>query len=232
MLIDPSNRNPPVQGNRFLPVTAVARTRPVQARVPQEEQPEGTAASGDSLEIAPSTMAHLSHGAGSEAAADCPLCQAESRASESGFGSLGATEAEEQAEPIGAEQELEPEERELLVEMQSRDREVRSHEEAHKAAAGNLAAGGPSYETETGPDGNEYAVGGEVQIQLRSGSTPEETIRLAQQARRAALAPAQPSSQDQAVAAEASQREAQARAEAYKETSEEEPGSTLNSLFA
>lgn len=232
MLIDPSHRNPPVQGNRYLPVTAVSRTKPVEARVPQEEELEGAAVQGDSVEIAPATLAHLSHAAGSEAAASCPLCQAESQASESSSGLLEGSGAEEGAESVGAEQELEPEEKELLAEMQSRDREVRSHEEAHKAAAGNLAAGGPSYETETGPDGNEYAVGGEVQIQLRSGSTPEETIRLAQQARRAALAPAQPSAQDQAVAAEASQREAQARAEAYKQTSEQEPGSTFSSLFA
>ena len=54
---------------------------------------------------------------------------------------------------------------------------------------------------------------GEVQIALREGGSPEETIALAQRARRAALAPAKPSAQDRSVAAQAAQMEARARAE-------------------
>lgn len=110
--------------------------------------------------------------------------------------------------------ELSREEQDQLRQMRARDREVRAHEQAHKAAAGSLASGAPTYETETGPDGRAYAVGGEVGIRLSEGDSPQETARLARQARRAALAPAQPSSQDRAVAAQAAQMEARARAEA------------------
>ena len=64
-----------------------------------------------------------------------------------------------------------------------------------------------------GPDGGSYAIGGEVKIDTSAGSNPEETIRKAQTIRAAALAPAEPSGQDHAVAAQATQMEAQARAE-------------------
>ena len=99
-------------------------------------------------------------------------------------------------------------------ELEARDREVRQHEAAHAAAAGNLAIGGPTYQYQTGPDGQRYAVGGEVKIQLREGTTPEETIRNMERAKRAALAPQSPSPQDYAVAAEASRLAAEARREA------------------
>jgi len=97
--------------------------------------------------------------------------------------------------------------------MKRRDQQVRTHEEAHKAAAGPLYRGGPTYKFETGPDGHEYAVGGSVKIDTGPGRTPEETIQKAQQIRRAALAPADPSSTDRAVAAKASRMESEARAQ-------------------
>ena len=121
----------------------------------------------------------------------------------SGSGIRGAD-----GEPLTREEETQ------VQELKARDREVRAHEEAHKATAGDLAIGGPTYEYEQAPDGQEYAVGGEVQIALRPGRTPEETASNAQRARRAALAPAQPSAQDHKVAAQAAQMEAEARQEA------------------
>ncbi|MEL6431809.1 MAG: putative metalloprotease CJM1_0395 family protein [Planctomycetota bacterium] len=114
-------------------------------------------------------------------------------------------------EPLTREEETE------VRELQARDKEVRAHEEAHKAAAGDLALGGPTYEFEQGPDGRDYAVGGEVQIALKEGETPEETADNARRARRAALAPAEPSSQDLKVAAEAAQMEAEANRAAAEE---------------
>lgn len=110
--------------------------------------------------------------------------------------------------------------------LQARDQEVRTHEQAHVAAAGSLYRGGPTYSYRTGPDGNRYAVGGSVQIDTSEGSTPEETISKAQQIRRAALAPAEPSSTDQSVAAKASRMEATARAElaAERDESSDETG--------
>ena len=67
--------------------------------------------------------------------------------------------------------------------------------------------------TEKGPDGKDYAVGGEVQISTSEESEPEQTITKMQQVRRAALAPAEPSSQDYSVARKAQQKEMEARAE-------------------
>jgi len=107
-------------------------------------------------------------------------------------------------------EKLDPKQQAEVKELQARDQEVRAHEAAHQAAAGGLG-GGASFEYKTGPDGKSYAVGGEVPIDLSPGRTPEETIRRAGQVRAAALAPADPSPQDMAVAAAAGQMEAAAR---------------------
>jgi hypothetical protein len=112
----------------------------------------------------------------------------------------------QRTDQLTAEQEAE------VTDLRHRDAEVRAHEAAHAAAAGALG-GGASFEYQTGPDGRNYAVGGEVPVEMAVGHTPEETIRNAAQLRAAALAPAQPSAQDRAVAAEASAMEAAARAE-------------------
>ena len=125
---------------------------------------------------------------------------------------------------------LTPEEREVVRELSARDREVRAHEQAHKAAAGDLATGGPTYSYQRGPDGVNYAVGGEVGISLSEGRTPEETVRRAQRIQRAAMAPAEPSGQDRAVAAQAAQMAAQARAEVQAQNQAElEDSSTTSS---
>lgn len=100
-----------------------------------------------------------------------------------------------------------------LTRLKDRDAEVRTHEQAHVAAAGGLAAGGPSYEYKTGPDGEKYAVGGHVSIDTSHGATPQETIAKAQRMKQAALAPANPSGQDRAVAAKAMRMESEARRE-------------------
>lgn len=96
------------------------------------------------------------------------------------------------------------------------DRKVRTHESAHLAAAGGLSQGGASFGFKTGPDGKSYAVSGEVQISTAKGRTPEETLARAAQIRRAALAPADPSSQDHRVAAEAAQMASEAQAALMK----------------
>ena len=108
-----------------------------------------------------------------------------------------------------------------IRELQTRDREVRAHEQAH-AAVGGQYAGSPSYEFETGPDGQRYAVAGEVSIDISEAGTPEETVRKLQQVRAAALAPAEPSAQDLRVAAEAARGVIEAQAEIVREANEEE----------
>ncbi len=106
---------------------------------------------------------------------------------------------------------------EKIQELKDRDQEVRTHEQAH-AAVGGQYAGAPSYEFETGPDGNRYAVGGEVSIDVSEEKDPEDTISKMQVVRAAALAPAEPSTQDYKVAAEASQKEQAARAAVAKDS--------------
>ena len=81
------------------------------------------------------------------------------------------------------------------------------------AAAAALAISGATYTYQRGPNGVNYAIGGEVQIDTSPGATPEETISRAASIQAAASAPADPSGADRAVAAQAQQMAAQARAE-------------------
>jgi len=100
----------------------------------------------------------------------------------------------------------------MISELQSRDREVRSHEAAHAAAGGSLVVSGPNFTYQKGPDGRSYAIGGEVQIDVSPvANDPEATLKKSEQIRRAALAPADPSSQDLRVASNASQLASKAR---------------------
>ncbi|XZE56461.1 putative metalloprotease CJM1_0395 family protein [Planctomycetaceae bacterium SH139] len=132
--------------------------------------------------------------------------------------------------PKGAS-DLTPEEQEQVKKLADRDREVRTHEQAHVAAAGPYALGGPTYSYQEGPDGRNYAVGGEVQIDTSPVSgDPEATIRKARVVKAAALAPAEPSSQDHAVAAAATQMEMQARAEKSQAQFDESSPEDANSV--
>ena len=125
-----------------------------------------------------------------------------------------------------AEEEQKRADEEKTRELEARDREVRAHEQAHLSALGPYKTGGASYTYETGPDGRRFAVGGEVPVDVSPESEPEETIKKAQTIRRAALAPAEPSAADRAVAAQASQLEATARAELASEDAEGEDSLT------
>jgi hypothetical protein len=130
--------------------------------------------------------------------------------------------------PVKSEQDLSNEQRQVVNDLKKRDLEVKAHEQAHMAAGGPVVQGGATYQYQTGPDGKMYAVGGEVKIDVSPERTPEATIRKMQQIRKAALAPAQPSSTDRAVAAQASQIEAQARME-KNSTAQSQDG--VNSLM-
>jgi len=111
------------------------------------------------------------------------------------------------------------EDRQLIRQLSARDLEVRNHEQAHKTAGGSLA-GAASYTYERGPDGNSYAVGGEVPISLSSSGTPEQVKANAARVQQAALAPAEPSSQDRRVAAAAAQMELEAQQDIARLASE------------
>lgn len=109
-----------------------------------------------------------------------------------------------------------------IRELKSRDAEVRAHEQAH-AAVGGQYAGSPTYTYQKGPDGKNYAIGGEVQIDVSPvAGDPAATVDKMQQVRAAALAPAQPSGQDRKVAASASQAITKALAEQVKQKAAEQ----------
>ncbi len=129
--------------------------------------------------------------------------------------SAGRESAEERQQ-----QQQEAAEQRKIDELERNDRRVRAHEQAH-AAVGGQYAGSPQYEYESGPDGQRYAVAGEVSIDISAENTPEETLRKMQQVRAAALAPVDPSAQDLRVASEASQKAAEAQIEIARESTEE-----------
>ncbi|MCL2829262.1 MAG: hypothetical protein FWD77_00810 [Betaproteobacteria bacterium] len=146
-------------------------------------------------------------------------------------GKTAASRSSEEA--AAAKNELTPQEESAIVQLQSRDRAVRAHEQAHLSVAGGLAVSGASFDYQTGPDGRDYAIGGEVQIDVSPGRDPEETLSKAEHIRAAALAPADPSPQDLAVAASAAQMATEARAELARAQTEQTPQpSELSSMLS
>ncbi len=103
-----------------------------------------------------------------------------------------------------------------IQKLAERDREVKAHEQAH-VSVGAQFTGAMSLNYERGPDGKNYAVAGEVSIDTsKVANDPQATQHKAQTIRAAALAPADPSSQDRRVAAQANQMVVEARAEIEK----------------
>jgi hypothetical protein len=119
---------------------------------------------------------------------------------------------QESSQQQASQPEQQTEEQQEISNLEARDKEVRTHEQAH-AATGGQYAGSPQYEYTTGPDNKRYVTDGEVSIDISELNSPEETLRKMQQVRAAALAPAEPSAQDLKVAAEATQKSFEARSE-------------------
>jgi len=141
-----------------------------------------------------------------------------------------ATAAARQAGRSLSYPSLTPEQKAVVQQLQQRDREVRQHEQAHLAVADGYARGGANYSYTTGPDGKQYATGGEVSIDVSPAATAEATIRKMEIVKRAAVAPANPSGQDRAVYATASKVEMKAERELAEEQQAEtagEPGGRL-----
>ena len=75
-----------------------------------------------------------------------------------------------------------------LRQLQTRDKEVKSHEAAHIAAGGVHVKGGTNFSFQKGPDGVQYAVSGEVNIDTaKVNGNPQATIEKAEQIQAAAL---------------------------------------------
>ena len=136
--------------------------------------------------------------------------------------------SEETPEEEQDQQQLELEQQQI-EELKARDTEVRIHEQAH-ASVGGKYAGSPSYEYQRGPDGTNYAVGGEVQIDVAEiPGDPQATIEKMQTVRAAALAPAEPSGADRSIAADATQKLVAAQAELAAPQNEEDDSAENNS---
>ena len=134
---------------------------------------------------------------------------------------LGEKEKQEEKDTKETNKEkLSPDEERLVQDLQSRDSEVRAHEAAHQAAGGGMT-GAASYTYQQGPDGKMYAIGGEVSISMKSGSTPQETIANARPMAAAAMAAGNPSPQDYAVASTARVMEMKAQQQLAREQQEE-----------
>jgi hypothetical protein len=138
--------------------------------------------------------------------------------------SLSGAGTAKESKPARRPSELTEEERRQVQKLKELDAKVKAHESAHVAAGGQYVRGGASYEYQTGPDGRKYAVGGEVSIDTSAiAGDPQATITKMLTVKRAAQAPADPSGQDNAVAAQASAAMMKAQQELMKQ--QQAPGS-------
>ncbi len=126
---------------------------------------------------------------------------------------------------------LTPEELRDASELKRRDAEVREQERAQLSVGGPYVHGA-QYQHRIGPDGRQYAVHGEVDLDVAPvPGSPEATIKKMQVVGRAARASARPSIQDRRVAALAARLELLARQELRRQQAEAArhrgpPGST------
>jgi hypothetical protein len=127
--------------------------------------------------------------------------------------------AERAAHPLGAMQSRQ-QEQEIQAEMRDLaacDPGVRNHELVRSAVAGRYSSL-PSYEFQRGSDGNNYALNSEASIDLGKAVTPQAIIDKMEVVRQAAVAIAEPGSQDRQLAVAASRITAQARQERLDES--------------
>ena len=128
------------------------------------------------------------------------------------------------SQPNAVSRRVQAEMQATIRQLAATDRHVRAHEQAHLAAAGPYAIGGPSYSYAMGPDGHRYAVGGEVSLDTSPDpSDPEATIEKAKVIQAAANAPVDPSTQDRMVAAQAAQMEAAAELQMFAQQQHVQP---------
>ncbi len=135
------------------------------------------------------------------------------------------TEDTKEKETPHSKDELTPDEERLVAKLEARDAEVKAHEAAHQS--GGASTGGATYTYQQGPDGRMYAIGGEVSVSFQTGSTPQETIANAQAVIASALAPADPSAQDMAVASSAMVMMMKARQQLAHESQEQMRGNEV-----
>jgi hypothetical protein len=212
----------------FAPVEAVS-TASLSREIPtQRAQPDFAPENSGQASLNPQqntpTANSGSEVVGGSASAGQPVSQNETSkdAIESG-GKQSSNEqgdrAQREADQVQYRQEQQQQQDLKLVRsLSQRDAEVHAHESAHSAVGGQYA-GSANYTYQRGPDGVNYAVGGEVSIDVGViPGNPQATLEKMQLVQRAALAPAEPSSQDRKVAALAAQQANAARAELVSES--------------
>ncbi len=127
-----------------------------------------------------------------------PLLPAPARAVSTGRADTAGSAKEAKS---AAGTELTPAQQAQVAKLKQTDQKVRTHEAAHLAAGNGVVTSGARYEYAVGPDGKRYAIGGEVSIDTGKEEEPRANIDKGERIQRAALAPAEPSSQDYRVAA-------------------------------
>jgi len=118
------------------------------------------------------------------------------------------------------------EEQRQVASLQQIDRNVRAHEQAHISAGRGVVTGSVNFSYTYGPDGKQYAVGGEVGIDTSAEKKPEANIDKGIRIQAAALAPRDPSAQDYRVAAIGSQLETQGRTDLAQQKMDEATSSS------
>jgi hypothetical protein len=224
--------------NRGAPDTA-ARPGPPVARLdlPSQTQAQSAEASQTQAQSAEASQIQaLSAEASQTQAPSAEASQTQAQSAEDGLETPDpqSASAEEETDTNARsakvdEQGLTESDRRKVEQLKRRDLEVREHERAHKTAGGSIT-GSARYTFTRGPDGKQYAVGGEVSIDASPvPGKPDATIRKMEVVKRAALAPRNPSGQDRSVASRADAEIIKAKqelAELRREEQSDQPSQT------
>ena len=134
--------------------------------------------------------------------------------------------------PAPGPKQLTPEQQRIVQELQQIDHSVRAHEQAHLAAGREVITSAANFTYTYGPDGKQYAVGGEVGIDTSAESKPQDNIDKGRLIQKVALAPRDPSPQDYRVASIGSQLEARGRSDLMREQDTQARPVSENSIDA
>ncbi len=201
----------------FPPIEAVSSTR-LSREVPEQHvQPNFAPENSGRADIAPISTNPAGDSNSEDAKASAHVRPDQDKDKETSDPRQGDSAQDSRRQEEASRQEQQ-QDLDIIRQLSLRENEVHAHEQAHSSVGGQYA-GSAQYSYQRGPDGVNYAVGGEVSIDVGviSGD-PRATLEKMQIVQRAALAPADPSSQDRRVAALASQQANQARAEIVSES--------------
>ncbi|RTL56538.1 MAG: hypothetical protein EKK46_04090 [Rhodocyclaceae bacterium] len=140
-----------------------------------------------------------------------PKDKATGQAQQSSNNGEESTSTQQSSTRFTASKELTAQQQREVARLQQIDRDVRAHEQAHIAAGHGVVTSGPNYTYTYGPDGKQYATGGEVGIDTAPAHKPQANIDKGIRIQAAALAPRDPSPQDYRVAAVGSHLETTGR---------------------